>query len=1047
MSDEQIAQGKPWFIREDKVRDANQRRPSDPNYDPTTLYIPPGEWAGFSPAMRQFWKVKCRYFDSIIFFKLGKFYEIFYEDALICHRLLDLNWMMTDVKKLHVGFPEKNRVKYADILCAKGYQVVIVEQTKSDNPNKSQQMSKFKPKPRWGEPREAVDRDVCQVITKGTIIGAERSSYEPNYVMAIKKSGAHIAVSFFDISTNKCFLGQFVDDQFFSQLRTTISQIRPSEVILEKNCIPPELEKLLKNAPMAPLLRYFRPDQCLSTTRTISLIDKYLEKRTTNEIPAISTIKNDPDRQISLLALGMCVKFLMDTLLADQCLKLFDYVTYDPNSEDYLNQYMILDSQAIEHLEVIDKGPPLTPLQQFQQSLDKTQVVPVQTNPTLFSFIDQTKTDFGKRLLKKWLLAPLVDIDQINERLDAIEDMKSEPDLLECFRTNIAKMPDIERMMNKLFTYSVRQNVKAIYFENISFQKLKEFKMLLKNFKEIPRLLEPLRMIVEKGQCKSQRFQRLLTVKEDNELDDDPSQGLLPFLDQAIEEFELLIVWKRVGGCDDQIPEPQKGLDIHFDQTNEKVNQIKGDLDRYLEQVKQEISRANMGQHANLLKQVSYCHSKSRYEIEVPCELVAGNKKPKHFDFTSKRTGFERFQTIELQQKLEALEQVEEELKEAITPFVYALFTRFLDSRHLWQPAVSVMAELDCLASLAVASKMHGSEDEAMCRPVFIPYEGKYKNRPFLELRSMRHPCVILKGNSSKFVPNDTVINDPNSNDLVLLVTGPNMGGKSTLLRQTCLAVILAQIGCYVPAKKCVLTPVDRIFTRIGASDRILEGKSTFFVEMEETNNILQSATFKSLAIIDELGRGTSTFDGFSIASAVMNYLVQTIKCRSLFSTHYHMLLEQFREVPRVSSYHMSFKELKLPQNNSSPNQKLHLIQRTSPKQDNPDDCDRITFLYKFVQGECPRSFGMNVARMAGLPDGVINSAKAKAKEFNARMSNMLAPRTPEKQASEERYARVQKTPKKGILKKNSAYSSPQMGEEQSTASQEENNQLKRQLI
>lgn len=193
--------------------------------------------------------------------------------------------------------------------------------------------------------------------------------------------------------------------------------------------------------------------------------------------------------------------------------------------------------------------------------------------------------------------------------------------------------------------------------------------------------------------------------------------------------------------------------------------------------------------------------------------------------------------------------------------------------------------------------------------------------------------------------------------------------------------MILAQIGCYVPASKCILTPVDRIFTRLGASDRILEGKSTFFVEMEETNSILRFATFKSLAIVDELGRGTSTFDGFSIACAVLRYLVDNIACRSLFSTHYHMLLEQFRNVPGVCSYHMACKAF---------NKSEELGDNDDSTSSPGEDCDRITFLYKFVEGECPRSFGMNVAHMAGLPPSVMQLAKAKSLEFNQKMSLMM---------------------------------------------------------
>ena len=179
------------------------------------------------------------------------------------------------------------------------------------------------------------------------------------------------------------------------------------------------------------------------------------------------------------------------------------------------------------------------------------------------------------------------------------------------------------------------------------------------------------------------------------------------------------------------------------------------------------------------------------------------------------------------------------------------------------------------------------------------------------------------------------------------------MGGKSTLLRQTALAVILAQLGCYLPARECTLTPVDRIFTRIGASDRILEGKSTFYVEMEETKSIVERATFKSLAIVDELGRGTSTFDGYSIAHAVLKYIVNSINCRCMFSTHYHMLLDEFRGSQGVQLYHMACK--------------------TNEKQ------DEVVFLYRFQKGECPHSFGINVARMAGIPTGVLDRARQKA--------------------------------------------------------------------
>ena len=189
------------------------------------------------------------------------------------------------------------------------------------------------------------------------------------------------------------------------------------------------------------------------------------------------------------------------------------------------------------------------------------------------------------------------------------------------------------------------------------------------------------------------------------------------------------------------------------------------------------------------------------------------------------------------------------------------------------------------------------------------------------------------------------------------------MGGKSTILRQNCLAAILAQIGCFVPCESFTLTPVDRIFTRLGASDRILEGKSTFFVEMEETKNVIQFATFRSLAILDELGRGTSTFDGYSIAHAVLNYIHEKIKCRTMFSTHYHMLLDDFKNKEGIASYHMSY------------------IANEAQ--------DKVTFLYKFVKGECPMSFGINVARMAGIPQSILNIAKTKSTAFSQNLDQL----------------------------------------------------------
>ena len=238
-------------------------------------------------------------------------------------------------------------------------------------------------------------------------------------------------------------------------------------------------------------------------------------------------------------------------------------------------------------------------------------------------------------------------------------------------------------------------------------------------------------------------------------------------------------------------------------------------------------------------------------------------------------------------------------------PFLSAIFSRFHDIKDVWTRIVNILTELDCLLSLSICSSQAEGE---MCLPEIIPYEGEFADKSIFDVKDLRHPCVAMP-NGKQFIPNDTFMS-PGDGKGLLLVTGPNMGGKSTILRQNCLATILAQIGCYVPASSFRLTPADRIFTRLGASDRILEGKSTFFVEMEETRNVLNQGTFKSLAILDELGRGTSTFDGQSIAHAVLNHIIRKVRCRCMFSTHHHMLLEEFGRREGVVCYHMAFSKV-----------------------------------------------------------------------------------------------------------------------------------------
>jgi len=299
-----------------------------------------------------------------------------------------------------------------------------------------------------------------------------------------------------------------------------------------------------------------------------------------------------------------------------------------------------------------------------------------------------------------------------------------------------------------------------------------------------------------------------------------------------------------------------------------------------------------------------------------------------------------RFHTPEIEACLRKLLHYEHDFQKVFIPFVCDYFKKFYERNNYWQQVISCLSELDCLCSLAqLATTM-----DLKCRPEVLPAGDER----IFELKDMVHPMAART--NLNFVANSIILEDPMD---TFLITGPNMGGKSTLLRQTCLAVIMAQIGSYIPARYFKLNAIDRIFTRIGASDRILEGKSTFFIEMEETFNIVSEATPNSLLILDELGRGTSTYDGVSIAYGTLKYIAEEIGCITLFATHYHLLLEEFKLYKNIENYYMQ----------------CEFNERN----------DEVKFLYKFVKGEATNSHGVVIAKMAGLPQNIIELAKKKA--------------------------------------------------------------------
>lgn len=399
---------------------------------------------------------------------------------------------------------------------------------------------------------------------------------------------------------------------------------------------------------------------------------------------------------------------------------------------------------------------------------------------------------------------------------------------------------------------------------------------------------------------------------------------------------------------------PKPGVNELYDQGIADVNSAIGSLESHLRDLKKSTGMNQL---------VFWGNGKDRYQVEVPMSHV--NKVPSEWICKSQRKDARRFYTPTIERLFKELQDAEARVSAAQKDTLRGIFEKFDSKSLLWLHATDCVARFDALVALASVSSTPG-----YCWPQLHESET-----PVLHIVEGRHPMLdktIIEKGDTECIPNSLSLGHLDNNQSrarVMLVSGPNMGGKSTLLRQTCLIVILAQMGCKVPAQSCRMTPVDRIFTRVGASDRILSGQSTFFVELAETASILLSATSRSLCILDELGRGTATFDGTAIAHAVVDYIVSKISCRCLFATHYHTLVDDWEMDPRVQLGHMDC-----------------VVQS--------DKCARgsenVTFLYKLCSGASPRSYGINVAKLAKLPVSVLESAMKYSSDYEDHIKNAL---------------------------------------------------------
>ncbi|KAL6515922.1 hypothetical protein OROGR_019227 [Orobanche gracilis] len=926
-------------------RDANGRHPGDVNYDPRTLYLPPDFVKNLTGGQRQWWEFKSKHMDKVLFFKMGKFYELFEMDAHVGAKELSLQYMKGE--QPHCGFPEKNFLMNAEKLARKGYRVLVVEQT--ETPEQLELRRKEK-----GSKDKVVKREICAVITKGTLTEGEMLSTNPDasYLLAVtegcltseNQQGIHIfGICVVDVATSKIVLGQrclyvlcgikyasfdqFRDDADCSSLCSLLSELRPVEIIKPAKLLCPETEKALFRHTRNPLVNELIPFSefwdAEKTIREVMTIyqqlgghscspvlnevvrkssDSTLENGGTNCLPDVLSelVSAGENGSQALSAFGGTLFYLRQTFLDEALVKFAKYEMLPCSGYGELTQkpYMVLDASALENLEI------------FENSRNGD------SSGTLYAQLNHCTTAFGKRLLRTWLARPLYHIKSIKERQDAIAKLKRgvNQSCVMGFRKDLSKLPDMERLLARIFAGSEangRNANKVVLYEDATKKQLQDFISALRGY----------------------MF---------------PGTGISD-VHSILRHFKDAFDWEEANHSGRIIP--RDGADVEYDVARQMVKDIESSLGKHLKEQRSLLGDAS----------ISFVTiGKDAYLLEVPESL--SQSIPKEYELRSSKKGFCRYWTPVIKRLIKELSQAESEKESKLKSILHRLIERFCENHIKWRQMVSTVAELDCLISLSVASDYYEGKT---CCPVLSTSD--HREVPCLSAKSLGHP--ILRSDAlgeGTFVTNDVTLGGSGHASFILL-TGPNMGGKSTLLRQICLAVILAQMGAYVPAETFVLSPIDRIFVRMGAKDQIMAGHSTFLTELLETASMMNLATRNSLVALDELGRGTSTSDGQAIAASVLEHFVHEVQCRGMFSTHYHRLAVDYQNDPQVSLCHMGCQVVK-----------------------GVTGLEEVIFLYKSTPGACPKSYGVNVARLAGLPDTVLQEAAAKSREFERNYGKRL---------------------------------------------------------
>ncbi|WYZ43814.1 hypothetical protein EsH8_VII_000250 [Colletotrichum jinshuiense] len=863
------------------IVDINKRPRDHPEHDKSSIYIPPIAWNKFSPFEKQYWEIKQKLWDTVVFFKKGKFYELYENDATIGHQLFDLK--LTDrVNMRMVGVPESSLDMWVNQFVAKGYKVARVDQMESALGKEMRERDDTTAKGKKAD--KIIRRELACILTGGTLVdGSMLQDDLATYCASIKESTIDgkptFGIAFVDCATGQFFISEFEDDADLTKFETFVAQTSPRELILEKSRISTKAVRILKNntSPMT-IWNYLKSGSEFwdaDTSRRELDSNGYFTKEDGSDGVWPETLAQAKDKDFLLSALGALVQYLRVLKLEGDLLSQGNFEWYTPIRR---NGTLILDGQTLINLEI------------FANTVNGG------AEGTLFTLLNRCVTPFGKRLFRQWVCHPLCDIERINERLDAVDMLNSDRAMREQFTSQMTKMPDLERLISRIHAAS----------------------------------------------CKPEDFVRVLDGFEQIEY----TMGLLGafgggngLVDRLLASMpnlsEPLSYWKtafdRSKAKDDKLLIPERGIEGDFDNSQDRIEAIKQELQTVLGKKKAELKCKTL-KFTDVGKEI--------YQIEAPKAV----KVPSNWRQMSATSSVKRYYFEELTDLVRELQEAEETHSQIVKEVAARFFHRFDADYETWSQSIRIISQLDCLISLAKSSSSLG---EPSCRPQFVDQE-----RSVVEFEELRHPCMLNA--VADFIPNDVQLGGDSAK--INLLTGANAAGKSTVLRMSCIAVIMAQIGCYVPAMSARLTPVDRIMSRLGANDNIFASQSTFFVELSETKKILSEATPRSLVILDELGRGTSSYDGVAVAQAVLHHVATHVGCVGFFATHYHSLATEFENHPEIRARRMQ----------------IHVDEEER----------RVTFLYKLEDGIAEGSFGMHCAAMCGISDRIIERAEVAAREW-----------------------------------------------------------------